>query len=255
MSIIVEKQDRVVCIQLNRPEVLNAINAQMMRELVQTITELDQQDDVGCFLIQGAGKAFCAGADIKELEQKTADDMIREDYFSQWEALMDCHTPKIAAVHGHALGGGCELAMMCDVIYAADNAVFGQPEIKLGVIPGMGGSQRLPRLVGRSLAMDMILTGRMLSGTEAVQAGMVARTFTAATLLSETLAIAHTIAGFSKTAAQAACQAVNQVDQLTLGQGLRFERRHYHNLWNTEDQTIGMQAFLQKKTAVFNRAT
>lgn len=251
MSIIVEKKGRVVYIQLNRPRVHNAINSDMIYRLIDTVQKYDKQVDVGCFVIHGAGKAFAAGADITELEQKRWLDMHTQDVFAEWEGFTSARTPKIAAVNGYALGGGCELAMMCDVIYAADNAQFGQPEIKLGVIPGMGGTQRLTRLVGRSVAMDMVLTGRMLSAKEALSHGLVARVIKEQDLLSEVGEIANTIAAYGKTACLAACEAIDRADQVNLSEGLLTERRNYHALWNTRDKQIGMQAFLNKEVPVF----
>ena len=251
MSLIIEKRGRVVCIQLHRPRVLNAINSEMMHKLISTVRHYDRRQDVGCFVLHGHGKAFSAGADIRELEQKSWREVSSRDMFAEWDAFTSIRTPKLAAVNGYALGGGCELAMMCDVIYAADNAVFGQPELKLGVIPGMGGTQRLTRLVGRAVAMDMILSGRTLNAEEALQLGLAARVFPAQNLLEEVQTIAQTIAGFGRGACMAAVEAVNRADETSLQEGLLAERRSYHALWNTQDKRIGMQAFLQKKKPDF----
>ena len=193
MIIQTEQIGRVVLVRLNRPEKLNALNSEVMFAITQTLTELDKSPNVGCFVITGSERAFAAGADIAEMSDKSYSEMLGIDYFSGWEAFCALRTPKIAAVSGYALGGGCELAMMCDLIYAAESALFGQPEIKLGVIPGIGGTQRLTRLVGRGKAMDLILTGRMMDALEAERAGLVARVMPDESLLDETLAIANVI--------------------------------------------------------------
>lgn len=251
MSIQVECKNRVAIIRLNRPEVLNALNSETMREIVDTMQALDGDPNVGCFVLTGSERAFAAGADIKELEAKSYMDMFHEDFFAPWDRFTAFRTPKIAAVSGYALGGGCELAMMCDLIYAADTAKFGQPEIKLGLIPGMGGSQRLTRLVGKAKAMDMILTGRMMGAEEAERAGLVARVIPAAQLMEETLAAAEAIAGFSKTTAIAAREAVERALEGSLREGILFERRTYYALWATEDAQEGMRAFVEKREAKF----
>jgi enoyl-CoA hydratase len=199
-TITVERQGRVATIRLNRPEKLNALNTQVMEELVAAMTPLDRDSEVGCFVIAGSGKAFAAGADIAEMQPQTSLDMYQADYFAGWERFADLRTPKIAAVAGYALGGGCELAMMCDLIIASDAAKFGQPEIKLGVIPGIGGTQRLTKLVGRARAMDLILTGRMMDAAEAERAGLVSRVVPADRLEEEAQEAARTIAGYSKSA-------------------------------------------------------
>ncbi len=251
MTIQLEQHERVVMVRLNQPEKLNALNYEMMCDLITMLKPLDRDPEVGCFVITGNGKAFAAGADIKELAGKTYMDMFHEDFLAGWEAFAALRTPKIAAVSGYALGGGCELAMMCDVIYAAENAKFGQPEIKLGVIPGMGGSQRLTKLIGRAKAMDMILTGRMIDAQEAERAGLVARVFPTEGFLDQVLENAHTIAGYGKTAVMVAREAVNQAEQSNLREGMLFERRSYHALWATHDQKEGMQAFLEKREPRF----
>ncbi|MEM7116638.1 MAG: enoyl-CoA hydratase-related protein, partial [Chloroflexota bacterium] len=201
MTILIEQQGRVGIIRLNRPKKLNALNSEVMCDIVTTMERMDKDPNIGCIVLTGNERAFAAGADIKELASKSYMDMLHEDFFAPWDRLTAVRTPKIAAVSGYALGGGCELAMMCDVIYASDSAKFGQPEIKLGLIPGMGGSQRLTKLVGKAKAMDMILTGRMMGAEEAERAGLVARVFPKEQLMDEVLKTAETIAGYSKTTA------------------------------------------------------
>ena len=250
-TLSIEQKGRVVIIQLHRPEALNALNTQIMLELTQTMQELDNDPQVGCFVITGSEKAFAAGADIKEMQNKSYIDMAQEDYFGEWEAFSAIKTPKIAAVLGYALGGGCELAMMCDIIYAANNAQFGQPEIKLGVIPGIGGSQRLTKLIGKSKAMDLILTGRLMSAIEAERAGLVSKVFSADQLFEETLKIAHVIATYSKTATVMAKEVVNFALESSLREGILFERRNFHALFATKDQKEGMQAFIEKRIPNF----
>lgn len=248
-TILVERHGRVVVVTLNRPEKLNALSSDVMREMIDALQVLDRDAGVGCFVLTGAGRAFAAGADIEELASKTYMEMFHADFLSGWEAFAKLRTPKIAAVNGYALGGGCELAMMCDLIFAADSAKFGQPEIKLGLIPGMGGSQRLTKLVGRSKAMDLILTGRMMDATEAERSGLVSRVIAADALMDETLAAAQTIAGYGKTAAMVARDAVNQAEETSLSDGMLFERRTYHALWATTDAHEGMAAFLEKRAS------
>ncbi|MCA9978462.1 MAG: enoyl-CoA hydratase [Anaerolineales bacterium] len=251
MTLLIERQGRVAIIQLNRPQVLNALNSEVMWELVTAMQELDRDPDIGCFVITGSERAFAAGADIKELAAKSYLDMLREDFFAPWDTFTALRTPKIAAVSGYALGGGCELAMMCDMIFAADTAKFGQPEIKLGLIPGMGGSQRLTRLVGKAKAMDMILTGRMMGAEEAERAGLVARVIAADRFMEETLAAATTIATYSKITVVVAREAVERALEGSLREGILFERRTYYALWATEDANEGMRAFIEKREPVF----
>jgi enoyl-CoA hydratase len=251
MNIIIERKDRIAIVKLNRPKALNALNSELICELVAAMQQLDSDPEVGCFILTGSEKVFCAGADIKELASKSYQDMFKQDFFAIWETFSALRTPKIAAVAGYALGGGCELAMMCDMIYAADNAKFGQPEIKLGLIPGMGGSQRLTKLVGKAKAMDMILTGRMMNAEEAEKAGLVARVIPAELLMEHTLAAAQTIAAYSKTTVITAREVVDQALELSLHDGILFERRVYHALWATEDAREGMQAFIEKREPVF----
>ena len=248
----VEIIDRVVLVTINRPEALNALNAQIMNDVVKSIQQLDNSPAIGCFVLTGTDKAFAAGADIRELASYDYQAMAQQDILSGWLMFAQLRTPKIAAVNGYALGGGCELAMMCDLIYASDNAKFGQPEIKLGLIPGMGGSQRLTHLIGRAKAMDMILTGRMMSADEAERAGLVSRLFPADSLLQETLDSARQIAGYGKMATMVARDAVNMAEETGISQGLLFERRTYHALWATDDAREGMDAFLEKRKAEFN---
>ncbi|MEZ5758916.1 MAG: enoyl-CoA hydratase [Emcibacteraceae bacterium] len=245
------REDRVVLIRLNRPQALNALNSEIMRELIAELTPLDKDPDVGCFIITGSEKAFAAGADIKEMQSKTYMDMYTHDYFADWQKFCDFRTPKIAAVSGFALGGGCELAMMCDFIIAAKSAKFGQPEIKLGVIPGMGGSQRLTRLVGKSKAMDMILTGRMMDAEEAERCGLAARVVDDEKLLGEAMEAAKAISSYSKPAVMLAREAVDRALEGSLREGLIFERRIFHSLFATEDQKEGMAAFAEKRKPDF----
>jgi len=250
-TILVEKLDRVVHITLNRPDALNALNLAVMDEVTATLEQYDADDSVGCFVISGSPKAFAAGADIKEMQSKTYTDMLKANWFAGWDKLVATRTPILAAVNGYALGGGCELAMMCDAIYAGDRAKFGQPEIKLGVIPGMGGSQRLTKLVGKSKAMDMVLTGRMMDADEAERSGFAARIFPADELVAEVLKIAAEVAGFGKLATQTAKEAVKRAEELGITEGVLFERRTFHALFGTHDQKEGMAAFAEKRDPIF----
>ncbi|MCV3734900.1 enoyl-CoA hydratase [Rhizobium sp. TRM96647] len=249
--IIVERQGRVVVVTLNRPAARNALNSEIMLALGGELAPLDRDPGVGCFVITGSDKAFAAGADIKEMAEKSFSEMYNDDFFAGWERFAALRTPKIAAVSGYALGGGCELAMMCDMIFAAETAMFGQPEIKLGVIPGMGGSQRLTRLVGKAKAMDLILTGRMMDATEAERCGLVARVVPAERLMAEALQAAETIAGYGKAATTAAREAVDRALELGLREGILFERRLFHSLFATADQKEGMAAFVEKRSPNF----
>ncbi|MEN8505190.1 MULTISPECIES: enoyl-CoA hydratase [Paraburkholderia] len=251
MTILIERRDRVAVIRLNRPKAMNALSSEVMEEIVCAMQTLDRDPQVGCFVLTGSEKVFAAGADIKEMRGKSYMDMFNEDFFAGWDNFAALRTPKIAAVSGFALGGGCELAMMCDMIFAAETAVFGQPEIRLGVIPGMGGSQRLTKLIGKAKAMDMILTGRTMAADEAERAGLVARVIPADRLMEETLAAAATIAGYGKVTAMVAREAVDRALELGLREGLLFERRTFHALFATEDQKEGMRAFVEKKTPEF----
>jgi len=248
-----ERDGRVAIVTLDRPEALNALNARMLEELVAIMTPLDADPGVGCFVLTGSAKAFAAGADIAQMSVQRYPQTFLDDMLAGWEAIARLRTPTIAAVSGYALGGGCELAMMCDTIYCGEGARFGQPEIKLGVIPGMGGSQRLTRLVGKSVAMDMILTGRMMKADEAKQVGLVARVYPDETLMQETRKAATQIADFSRATAMLAREVVDRALETTLSEGLQYERRVFHALFGTADQIEGMQAFVEKRHARFNR--
>jgi len=250
-DLIINRNEGVALVQMNRPDVLNALNSAVMRDLVGALSELDSDPTVGCIVLTGTEKAFAAGADIKEMQSKSYMDMFYDDFFADWEGLTKLRTPKIAAVSGYALGGGCELAMMCDIIFCSESAKFGQPEIKLGVIPGMGGSQRLTRLIGKSKAMDMILTGRMMDAVEAERSGLVARVFANERLVEQTLQAAMTIASYGKAATMAAREAVERAQEGSLREGVLFERRIFHALFASEDQKEGMAAFIEKRPAKF----
>jgi enoyl-CoA hydratase len=247
----VERQDRVVTVRLHRPHVRNALNAELLCELLDVLRPLDADPEVGCFVVTGAERVFAAGADIKEMAARTAVEMAAEDWFGAWEDFADLRTPKIAAVHGYALGGGCELAMMCDLVIAGESAVFGQPEITLGVIPGIGGTQRLTRLIGRAKAMDLVLTGRTMDAREAEAAGLVSRVVPDDRVLPEALEAAATIASYGRTAVRAARDCVNHALETGLRDGIRYERRVFHALFATEDQKEGMTAFLDKRAPRF----
>ena len=251
-NIIVEQRDRVGVITLNRPKALNALCAALIEELAQALDDCEADPGIGCILLTGSEKAFAAGADIKEMKDKDYPGTFMEDFITVgWERLSRTRKPVVAAVAGYALGGGCELAMMCDFIICADNAKFGQPEIKLGVIPGSGGTQRLTRFVGKSKAMDMILTGRMMDAEEAERAGLVSRVVPADDLVDEALKIAATIAELSRPAAMIAKEAVNRAYETTMTEGVRFERRVFHSLFATDDQSEGMAAFIEKRSPQF----
>jgi enoyl-CoA hydratase len=250
-TIRVEQRERVALVTIDRPKALNALSLQVMRELTAATAGLDGQPDTGCIVITGNERAFAAGADIKEMQEQSYSDMYLADWFGGWDALSRVRTPLLAAVAGFALGGGCELAMMCDVIIAADTATFGQPEIKLGVMPGMGGSQRLTRAIGKAKAMDMCLTGRTMGAEEAERAGLVSRVVPADRLLDEALATAATIAGMSLPSALMVKEAVNRAYESTLAEGVRFERRVFHALFATADQKEGMRAFVEKRAPNF----
>lgn len=247
----IEIKENVVAVQLNRPEALNALNTELLHTLLEALLPLDKEPTIGCFVLYGNERAFAAGADIKEMYTKEYLDMLHSDYFAAWEQFSQLRTPKIAAVEGYALGGGCELAMMCDMIYAADTAHFGQPEIKLGVIPGIGGTQRLTRLIGKSKAMELILTGRMIDAAEAERIGLVTQVFPAAELLETSFDIAKQIASYSKPATMMAKDAVERAEDMSLADGLRYERRLFHSLFATQNQKEGMQAFIEKRPPSF----
>ena len=250
--ILVRSEGRVGLITLNRPKQLNALNDALMDELGAALKAFDADADIGCIVLTGSEKAFAAGADIGAMATYGFADVYKGDYITRnWETIRGIRKPVIAAVSGFALGGGCELAMMCDFIIAADNAKFGQPEIKLGIIPGAGGTQRLPRAVGKSKAMDMALTGRMIDALEAERAGLVSRVVPLDKLQDEALAAALTIAGYSQIAVMAAKEAVNKAFEGTLADGMAFERRLFHALFATADQKEGMAAFVEKRPAQF----
>ena len=250
-TILVSRTDRVGTITLNRPEALNALNSQVMAEVTSAAAEFDADAGIGAIIITGSAKAFAAGADIKEMAALSFSDVFGSDFFAAWGKLAAVRTPLIAAVAGHALGGGCELAMMCDVLIAADTAKFGQPEIKLGVLPGMGGSQRLTRAVGKAKAMDMILTGRTIDAAEADRIGLVSRVVPADELLAQANAVATTISQMSRSASRMAKEAVNRAFESSLTEGLLYERRLFHSAFATDDQTEGMAAFTEKRAANF----
>ncbi|MCX5193023.1 enoyl-CoA hydratase [Streptomyces sp. NBC_00249] len=250
-TVLVERKGRVALLTLNRPEALNALNLQVMTEVVAATEELDRDPGVGCIVLTGSARAFAAGADIKEMRPQTYMDMYLSDWFTAWDRLGQLRTPTIAAVRGYALGGGCELAMLCDILLAADTAVFGQPEIKLGVIPGIGGSQRLTRAVGKAKAMELCLTGRTMDAVEAERAGLVSRIVPAGELLAEALSVAETVAGMSLPVAMMAKEAVNRSFETTLAEGVRFERRLFHAVFATADQEEGMSAFADKRPPHF----
>ncbi|MPZ57038.1 MAG: enoyl-CoA hydratase [Rhizobiales bacterium] len=250
-TIIVETRGRVGLIRLNRPQALNALNTKLMTELSTAVDAFEADAGIGCILITGSEKAFAAGADIKEMADKSFLDAFYGDFTADWHRVAHARKPTIAAVAGYALGGGCELAMLCDIIIAADNAKFGQPEIKLGVIPGIGGTQRLTHAVGKAKAMDLILTGRMMDAVEAERSGLVARVVPLATLMDEAMKVAETIAGMSLPAVMIAKEAVNRAFEISLAEGVAFERRVFHSLFATQDQKEGMAAFLEKRPPRF----
>ena len=246
-NIVVETRDRVGLITLNRPKALNALNSELIGELNRALDGFEADDAIGAMVITGSEKAFAAGADIKEMQSKNYMDVYMDDFLVTWERVTRCRKPVIAAVSGFALGGGCELAMMCDFIIAADTAKFGQPEINLGVMPGTGGSQRLTRFVGKSKAMEMCLTGRMMDADEAERAGLVSRIVPADELLEETMKTAAKIAAMSRPAAMMVKESINRAYETTLAEGVRFERRLFHSVFATEDQKEGMDAFASKR--------
>ncbi|MGX4653547.1 enoyl-CoA hydratase-related protein [Micromonospora sp. SCSIO 07396] len=251
MRVTVEKDDRVVTVRLCRPEARNALDTALLTELVETLRPLDRDPGVGCFVLTGSDEVFAAGADIREMAGKSFLDVALDDHFAGWDAFAGLRTPKIAAVAGYALGGGCELAMMCDLIFAADNARFGQPELRLGVMPGIGGTQRLTRLVGAARAMDLVLTGRQLDAAQAYRWGLVSRVVPTDRLLAEAKAAAAVVAGYPKLATMLAREAVRQAEEVGVQAGVLFERRAFHALFATEDQREGMAAFLEKRQARF----
>jgi enoyl-CoA hydratase len=250
-TIIAEKRNRVGLITLNRPEALNALNAQLISELNAALDDFEADEAIGCIVLTGSERAFAAGADIKEMRDLDFADVMRNDFLVPWERIGRCRKPVIAAVAGFALGGGCELAMMCDFIIAAESAKFGQPEINLGVIPGAGGTQRLARFIGKAKAMDMCLTGRMMDAAEAERSGLVSRVVPDGELLNEAMKVAEKIAGLSLPSLMTAKEAVNRAFETTLSEGVRFERRVFQSLFATHDQKEGMAAFVGKRRPDF----
>ncbi len=251
-NILTETRGGVGLVTLNRPKAMNALNAALMAELALAIDDFDGDDAIGAIVITGNEKAFAAGADIKEMKDKSFMSAYLEDFLTtKWERVASCRKPVIAAVSGFALGGGCELAMMCDIIYAADTAKFGQPEITIGAIPGLGGTQRLTRAVGKAKAMELCLTGRMMDAEEAERCGLVSRVVPAAGLVEEAIKTAGKIAGLSRPLAMITKEAVNRAFETTLAEGLYFERRMFHAIFATEDQKEGMTAFADKRKPAF----
>ena len=248
-SVLTEIRDRVGLIRLNRPQQLNALNAQLMEELAAALEEFDRDENVGCIVITGSERAFAAGADIKEMAGASAVDMLTRDAISRWDRIKKIRKPIVAAVSGWCLGGGCEVAMACDIIVASESAQFGQPEINIGVMPGAGGTQRLARAIGKSKAMEMVLTGRTMSAREAEQAGLVSRVAPVEVYLDEALRLAREIASRAPIAIQLAKEAVTKVYEMPLADGLDYERRLFYFLFATEDQKEGMQAFVGKRPA------
>ena len=253
-NVIVETHDSVGLIRLNRPEALNALNSELIGELNQALDAFENDQSIGCIVLTGSEKAFAAGADIKEMQSKSYMDTYMGDFIRKWERLADMRKPVIAAVAGYALGGGCEIAMMCDFILAADTAKFGQPEINLGVMPGAGGTQRLTRFVGKSKAMEMCLTGRMMDAAEAERAGLVSRIVPADKLVDEAIKVAGVIAAKSRPIAMMTKESVNRSYETTLAEGVRFERRLFHSMFATNDQKEGMSAFAEKRKAKFSNS-
>ncbi|MDX2238372.1 MAG: enoyl-CoA hydratase [Hyphomonadaceae bacterium] len=250
-TLIVETDGPVGLIRINRPEALNALNRQVLADISAALDAFEDDGAIGCVVLTGSDRAFAAGADIKEMADKSYADVLREDLFAGWDRLTRFRKPIIAAVSGFALGGGCELAMMCDMIFASETAKFGQPEIKLGVMPGMGGSQRMARAVGKAKTMDLCLTGRMMDAAEAERSGLVARVIAPEKLLDEALAAARIIAGFSQPSVSVCKEAINRAFETTLAEGVKFERRVFHALFATDDQKEGMAAFIAKRPPNF----
>jgi enoyl-CoA hydratase len=249
--IIAEKKGRVALVRLNRPDALNALNSQLIDELARALDGFEGDEKIGCIVLTGSEKAFAAGADIKEMQDKTFMEAYQEDFLSRWERITRCRIPVIAAVSGYALGGGCELALMCDIVLASPKAVFGQPEINLGIMPGAGGTQRLARSIGKAKTMEMCLTGRTIDAEEAERAGIVSRVVTEGDLVEEALKVGEKIASVSRPATMMAKEAVNVAFETPLREGVRFERRLFHSMFATEDQKEGMSAFAEKRSANF----
>jgi enoyl-CoA hydratase len=253
-TILVDTKGKVGVITLNRPQALNALNSTVIKEMGQALDIFEANEAIGCIVITGSEKSFAAGADIKEMQSKTFMQAYKEDFIAPWYRVARVRKPIIAAVAGFALGGGCEMAMMCDFIIAADTAKFGQPEIKLGVMPGAGGTQRLPRFIGKAKAMDLCLTGRMMDAAEAERCGLVSRVVSAADLMTEAMKAADAIAAMSLTATMMTKETVNRAYETPLEEGLRAERRVFHSMFATEDQKEGMAAFVEKRKANFKNA-
>jgi enoyl-CoA hydratase len=251
-TILIERRGAVGIVTLNRPQALNALNAALVAELASAIDEFEHDDAIGAIVLTGNDKAFAAGADVKEMAGKTYPETYLDDFITDgWERVAQCRKPVVAAVAGFALGGGCEIAMMCDIVVAADNARFGQPEITLGTIPGAGGTQRLARFVGKAKAMDLCLTGRMMDAAEAERAGLVSRIVPAADLLTEAVKVAERISEMSRPIAMMVKESVNRAYETTLAEGVRFERRVFHATFATDDRREGMAAFIAKRKPAF----
>ena len=251
-NIVVERQGPVGVVRLNRPQALNALNAALVAELGRAFDDLEGDEQIAAIILTGNDKAFAAGADIKEMAEKTYIEAYAEDFITRgWERVAQCRKPVIAAVAGFALGGGCEVAMMCDIVIAADDARFGQPEINLGTMPGAGGTQRLPRFIGKAKAMDLCLTGRMMDAAEAERLGLVSRIVPADRLIAEAMAVAEKIAALSQPIAMMVKESVNRAFETSLAEGVRFERRLFHSTFATEDQKEGMAAFIAKRKPRF----
>ena len=251
-TVLVERNDAVGLVRLNRPSALNALNARLIEELGAAFDELEGDPAIGAIVLTGNDKAFAAGADIKEMAEKTYIEAYGEDFITRgWERVAQCRKPVVAAVAGFALGGGCEVAMMCDIVIAGENARFGQPEIQLGTMPGAGGTQRLPRFIGKAKAMDLCLTGRMMDAAEAERAGLVSRIVAADKVLDEAIAVAERISQMSRPIAMMVKESVNRAFETTLAEGVRFERRLFHSTFATEDQKEGMAAFIEKRKPAF----
>jgi enoyl-CoA hydratase len=251
-TVLVERQGSVGIVRLNRPSALNALNAQLISELGEAFDDLEFDTAIGAIVLTGSERAFAAGADIKEMQAKTYIEAYTQDFITRgWERVGQCRKPVIAAVAGFALGGGCEVAMMCDIVIAAETAKFGQPEIQLGTMPGAGGTQRLPRFIGKAKAMDLCLTGRMMDAVEAERAGLVSRIVPPEKLLEEAVAVAERIAGMSQPATMMVKESINRAFETTLAEGVLFERRMFHSTFATEDQKEGMAAFVEKRKPAF----
>ena len=250
-TIVMEINENIMIVTINRPKMLNALNSKIAEETIYALQEADKNDNIGCMIITGSEKAFAAGADIKEMREHSFAEMYQLNWFAEWDQISQIRKPIIAAVSGYALGGGCEIALMCDIIIASNTAIFGQPEISLGIMPGIGGSQRLTRIIGKSKAMEMCLTGRLMDAEEAEKAGLVARIVSNEFLMEEAKNTAKKIASFSKPAVQMLKESINRSYETSLSEGIRFERRSFHALFSTTDQKEGMLAFVEKREANF----